>query len=84
MKGSGEQGQALFNQTKNMGEELRLEGVKGENKCTYHETVGEEMERSYDKGHRRVDRRVLGEEDKNVLNNFQVENGKDGKANNGG
>lgn len=58
MKGSGEQGQALFNWTENIGEELRLKGVKGENECIYHETVGEEMEGSYDKGHRRVDRRV--------------------------
>lgn len=35
-----------------MGEELQLEGVKGESECICHETVGEEMEGSYDEGHR--------------------------------
>lgn len=67
-----------------MSEELRLEGVKGESECICHEIVGEEMEGFYDEGHRRVDKRVLGEVDKNVLNNVQVENRKEGKANNCG
>lgn len=84
MKRSGEQGQALFNQIENMSEELQLEGVKGQSECICHETVGEEMEGFYDEGHRRVDKRVLGEVDKNVLNNVQVENRKEGKANNCG